>query len=364
MVADVAVWGRIPPPIGGMSVHLQRLAPYLKEAGISMQMYSVGRRTPDHELVRQVSEKRLFWLMSLLAGPCEPLHYVFSDQTQARFAASLLSCFGRAKVVLRVGGESLAWAVNSSNPVERLMIRFAIKHADAVIGVSEEITNLAKFMGAKRVLHVPGFIPPPEDNEPLPEVVASFIARHDGRVLLASGEVGPSPDDDLYGAYFLLKYLELVPGARVVFYAYRITTTDSNQEQLNQEIHRRGLQGRYLLFRSSQGIQAAIRQCDIFLRPTLSDGDSNVIREALHFGVPVIASDCVQRPDGVETYPAGNVEALKSLVERVAGNLDAAKKRIGCLPKADNALLIVNLFRELLGRPILPTGRSEQNIRI
>ena len=125
-VADVAVWGRIPPPIGGMAVHLERLLPYLEAAGISSQMYSVGRQSPDHPGVRQVSAGRVIWLLRLLFGPCESVHYVFSDRTSARFAASLLSFFGRAKVVLRIGGESLAKARNSTNPIERALIFFAV----------------------------------------------------------------------------------------------------------------------------------------------------------------------------------------------------------------------------------------------
>jgi glycosyltransferase involved in cell wall biosynthesis len=46
---------------------------------------------------------------------------------------------------------------------------------------------------------------------------------------------------------------------------------------------------------------------DIFLRPTRSDGDANSIREALYLGVPVIASDCVERPDQVLTFRTGDI---------------------------------------------------------
>jgi hypothetical protein len=39
-IADVAIWGHNPPPYGGMTVHISRLIPKLKDAGIVYQMYS------------------------------------------------------------------------------------------------------------------------------------------------------------------------------------------------------------------------------------------------------------------------------------------------------------------------------------
>ncbi|MEK7382091.1 MAG: hypothetical protein AAB262_02275, partial [Elusimicrobiota bacterium] len=110
------MWGRIPPPIGGMALHLRRLLPRLAEAGITVQMYSVGRKTPEHPQVREVSDHRLVWFAGLLFGACEPVHYVFSADTRAQFAASMLACLRGTRVVLRVGaGEILALAADSTS---------------------------------------------------------------------------------------------------------------------------------------------------------------------------------------------------------------------------------------------------------
>lgn len=46
------------------------------------------------------------------------------------------------------------------------------------------------------------------------------------------------------------------------------------------------------------GDNVLMKQCDLVLRPTNTDGDALTIREALYFGVPVIASDAVRRPTG------------------------------------------------------------------
>jgi glycosyltransferase involved in cell wall biosynthesis len=62
----------------------------------------------------------------------------------------------------------------------------------------------------------------------------------------------------------------------------------------------------------------------LFLRPTLYDGDSISVREALALGVPVVASETDFRPDGVILYRIGAFEdlvsrALESLRNRSKG---------------------------------------------
>jgi glycosyltransferase involved in cell wall biosynthesis len=59
-----------------------------------------------------------------------------------------------------------------------------------------------------------------------------------------------------------------------------------------------------------------------FIRPTLTDGDSVSVREALALGVPVVASDAVTRPEGTILFATGNADDLMSKLECViAGNL-------------------------------------------
>jgi len=57
-----------------------------------------------------------------------------------------------------------------------------------------------------------------------------------------------------------------------------------------------------------------ISRADVFVRPSFADGDSISVREALALKVPVIASDCAQRPAGTVLFETGNI---RSLVERL-----------------------------------------------
>ena len=50
------------------------------------------------------------------------------------------------------------------------------------------------------------------------------------------------------------------------------------------------------------------------MRPTRTDGDAVSIREAMHFGRPVVASDAVPRPEGVVTFPSRDQAAFEAAV--------------------------------------------------
>jgi glycosyltransferase involved in cell wall biosynthesis len=78
---------------------------------------------------------------------------------------------------------------------------------------------------------------------------------------------------------------------------------------------------------------ALMSACDVFLRPTLADGDSISVREALSLGIPVVASRVGARPAGAILFRPGDVEEMLAAVElalvakrnnppRAAGSMD------------------------------------------
>jgi glycosyltransferase involved in cell wall biosynthesis len=78
---------------------------------------------------------------------------------------------------------------------------------------------------------------------------------------------------------------------------------------------------------------AIVAACDVFVRPTLADGDAISVREALALGRPVVASDVGARPAGVRLFPAGDAEACAELLfHTVAQRLPEATPPVDCLP--------------------------------
>jgi glycosyltransferase involved in cell wall biosynthesis len=81
-------------------------------------------------------------------------------------------------------------------------------------------------------------------------------------------------------------------------------------------------------------VYSLLKDIDLYIRPTLQDGDSVLVREALSLGVPVLASNVVERPQGVKVYETLNVQSfIESLIDEnlpkpTKTPLDSVKKYI------------------------------------
>ena len=353
--ADVAIWTRVPPPIGGMTVHVSRLIPILEANGITVQAYSVIRRGPDHPLVREVANYRLRWFLGMLFGRSERLYYVLGGRVATRFAAALLACLRQKKVILRVGNRSLAINGLDGSIFTRWMTRFAVRHASAIIGVNPEICELARQLGAShdRVHHIPGFIPPEDTDEKPPQAIQDFIATR-SKVLLASGQVNPPEAEDVYGIQTVLDVMsrlkESRPDVGLIFYSYQfIPLGPEPVREMRREIARRDLSESVMVYESMGTMSPTMKSIDVMIRPTTTDGDSNAVREAISLGAPVIASDCVPRPESILTYPAGDTIALCDAIVTVLDDLDQWRAKAAKANMGQNADKIVQLVKKLLG---------------
>jgi glycosyltransferase involved in cell wall biosynthesis len=91
----------------------------------------------------------------------------------------------------------------------------------------------------------------------------------------------------------------------------------------------------------------AISRADLMLRTTLYDGDAVSVREALHVGTPVVASDNGMRPQGVHLIPKSNLPAL---VRAIEAQLTSPGKKETALRNDDgNVRAVYELYQELTG---------------
>jgi glycosyltransferase involved in cell wall biosynthesis len=100
---------------------------------------------------------------------------------------------------------------------------------------------------------------------------------------------------------------------------------------------------------------ALMRAADVFVRPTLADGDSVSVREALALGRRVVCTSVGTRPPGVQLVPPGDARALSE------GLLSALERPEGSASNADTDLLSVLLPRYGLSpRPTVPGGTDHE----
>jgi glycosyltransferase involved in cell wall biosynthesis len=351
--AKLGIWAHIPPPYGGMTVHVSRLLPILEEHDISYQMYSFDKVKINNNKIYYVRERPIKWLFRILFGQIEDIQYVFTTRTLVRFLAVIIGKVRRKKIILRIGGESLKKSLNSSIFVGRYLSKFAIRNATAIIGVSMEICRQVINTGveSEKVHHIPGFIPPIKINHDFPNEIKSFLKNKNPRLLI-SGQLFPQGNEDIYGIFPMIKIMpELInryPDVGLVIVCYEVKNNRIDIfNVLSNIIEKMGLSNNILLYLNSGELWPIISETDIYIRNTRSDGDANSIREAISLGIPVIASNCTKRPESVITFNSFESNSLICKIYDVIENYNTYKEKVAKINLENNGLKIIALIKSL-----------------
>jgi hypothetical protein len=172
-----------------------------------------------------------------------------------------------------------------------------------------------------------------------PEELRAFAKSHDPLIVM-QGSDALEDGSDLYGADLAIEALsELRHHApHVGLVIGRPTAGDEAFRQYCENQRRRinalGLSSRVHLLTGERELWPLTKASDVFLRPTTTDGDSVSVREALHFGVPVVASDVCRRPHGVVVFQSENVGDLAAKVRAVLshGSVPTATTELNAVP--------------------------------
>jgi glycosyltransferase involved in cell wall biosynthesis len=225
----------------------------------------------------------------------------------------------------------------------RSLLAWSARCFDAVIVVNEEMRAFFLRLGlppSRCHLILPfALTQPASELEPGP--LADFLARHSPVI---AGVGGLEPEYDLPTQ---LRAFELLqphfPQAGLLWIG-----RGSQEESLRQ------------LVSASPAAQSvaimgdvprpytltAISRAALLWRSTLYDGDAISIREALHLGTPVVASDNGMRPAGVQLFPIGDHAALAQVSSQL---LQAPAHTPAALSDGrDNLAAIVSLYQSLL----------------
>ena len=94
-----------------------------------------------------------------------------------------------------------------------------------------------------------------------------------------------------------------------------------------------------------------ISRCDLFVRPTLVDGDANSVREALALEIPVVASNVGNRPDGAILFRAGDADDLVAKLSAIIAEacfISMVPRKSACLPTSSGQIRsLIDIYSSL-----------------
>jgi glycogen synthase len=307
----VLLIGPYPPPQGGIQTNLVSIRRFLLEREIPCQVINLTRyRQKDHDGIYFPSNGlEVFLLLARL--PFTIVHVHIGGNLTPRLLLLALACtlLPNAKTVLTLHSGGYPSSEEGRASHRRTFRAFVFRRIHRLIAVNEQLRRLfvEQFgVAAERVhLILPHSLPAGIPNVALPDEVEQFFSSHQP-VFLSMGWLEPEYDYSLQ-----IRALGLVrqsyPRAGLL-----ILGEGRLRPQLEQEIAAASCPEDVLLAGDlpHEIALAAMARPDLFLRTTHYDGDSISVREALHFGTPVIASDTGLRPDGVRLVPMRDEEAL------------------------------------------------------
>jgi len=174
----------------------------------------------------------------------------------------------------------------------------------------------------------------------LPESLQSFLTKHKP-VLVSVGGLEPEYDVPLQ--------IEALRGIREKFTQAGLVVIGggSLKEDLARRIAAEPF-GKHVLLCGDLAREVTLRvvaESDVMLRTTLYDGDSISVREAVHFGVPVVASDRSPRPDEVRVVPA---QDLARLTEAIENCLQEGRRQPSPEASEENLQAILTLYEKVV----------------
>lgn len=343
----VLLVGPYSPPRGGVQTHVTGLREYLLRQGVACEVIdlSPNRRGEGAGVYGPAGGLDVARLLLTLRYDVAHLHFGGRLHPRLVFLTLLAGLAPGRKAVLTFhsGGYPSSPEGRAAGPLS--LRGFALRRLDRVVAVNEEIAAWFRQVGveASRIRLISPYALPagPPALEP-PEPLRSFLEKHSPVLVSVGG---------LEREYDPLLQLEALGRLREKFPTAGLVLVGAGS--LGEELRRRadeGPCGEHVLLCGDVGREVALRviaDSDLMLRTTLFDGDSIAVREAVHFGVPVVATDRAPRPAGVRVVPAQDLAAVCEAAEQC---LDGGARRAPAgVSSEENLAAVLALYEELLG---------------
>lgn len=307
----IAIFGPYPPPLGGISVHIQRVMNKL-----SRQHNEVCIFDTQKSYVRNITHT-LKIIIFLLRNRPEIMYYHTSYSGFGLYELLPLvigSQLLRAELILiEHDRRYLALQSFKFKVVFSFLMRFFYQQIFMGSTTFEQYKKYNITIKNNAIIETP-FLPPDSDENELinkyPPTLLSFLQSHSPLITANAFQTILLADkDDLYGIEWCVDLTQELkpkfPGLGFIIFLSRIGN-EHFFSYLKQKIEKLGLQDSIYILIGNYAYWPLLQKIDLFVRPTLSDNFGISIAEALYFGKKAIASDSCKRPNGTILFKCGD----------------------------------------------------------
>jgi glycogen(starch) synthase len=318
---EIAMVGPYPPQIGGTAAFLGRLVPALADKGVQCRVFNTMVGDPKAGVFERL--QRLWFFLGLACRVARARERIV--HCHAVNWANLLG-HGFVMAAGRLTGKRTVLTLHAGNLLARFGADTPPRIARLLLGLPKVVTTVTPDLAAaaqrltgKSVMFIANELAYTHESRDanghdVPEYVREFVGGHQPVIVLVGAM------DRVHGIDVLLRALKILRSdfadVGAILIAYKSVNAEY-QKEIQTLIDREGLGRAVLIPDELPGVGGVLARADVFVRPTLSDGDSIAVREAIEAGVPVVASDTGYRPDGVTLFPPGDHEQLAATISRM-----------------------------------------------
>lgn len=297
--------GPYPPPIGGVSIHLERFLSRINNE--------------DSYISSLLDLKRLKCYGKIAGGLLSCI--------RAFFTADIIHIHLQSNIKLlialtaKIFNKKIVYTHHNSRIKNSKIFELLVKVCDHIILVNDRELNLdGDFLSSDKISVIPAFLPPVEIS-PLPEDLKNRISNYKVIVSSNCSIKAEFNGKDLYGfdiiieafSNFINSLDDSVSDSILVLVDPTATSKDFIFECLEKwpVPHKN-----YIIVDYNIDFYSLIKESSVIIRSARTDGDSLSVREALYAGCTMIASDSTWRPEGVITYSTESANELSILLQR------------------------------------------------
>jgi glycosyltransferase involved in cell wall biosynthesis len=295
----ILIIGKVPPPIGGVTIHTVRLLEYCKKENLKLEFYNFQ----DFNFLK----------MAKAIALTKKAH-LHASNTLFQLLFVVLCRLLRTNSILTIHGDLFA-----HNAFMNRFQLYAVRFCNYPILLNEKSFHIAKKLNSNSKW-MSAFIPPQKReflSTDLQDRI-NYVKTKFKYVYCTNAHslVFDKKGNETYGITSLVNFFNVNPKDGFI-------VSDPKGEYLRFFKNNNFVLGNNIvLLTGNHSFFEVLKQADCFIRNTTTDGDSLSIKEALFSGTRVIASNCVDRPQGVIVYDVSNPRSFENAFLKVKKELN------------------------------------------
>ena len=315
---NILIYGPYPPPPGGVANHIARLSSLLQEIGYCVDVIDTQYNDDNTQQGNIIHIPRLRNLITIPLRNYSLIHLHFRSKISTVLLTGKAKLINK-KIVISFHNERIISEVERS----KLFYKVALSLADAIIVTRQDvrlkILELLR-LNREKIYAIDACLPLRQNGKEftfsVDEVFKQFTGNHFPIVLGYSHRLDFYNGEDLYGIDLLIKAISVLREEYRSIGLYLRTPTPNEEfhSYTKNLIDRSDISDAVYWSDETTELLPLIRFFHLYVRPTNTDGDSVLVREALMSGIPCVASDAVWRPKECVLFKNRDLEDLVSKI--------------------------------------------------